>query len=122
MYTIFLKLLLKKNFFVLMKNILSISLLILISVFILSNCGMTCNHKNMEEYIAECDLAYVDGEMRRLYFDNIGFGGGKAPTGCYYLVDGWEKLVDLCNPDLERKYVDDDLCTNCETYKERWGG
>tara|TARA_B100000927_G_scaffold231814_1_gene191857 strand:+ start:1293 stop:1523 length:231 start_codon:yes stop_codon:yes gene_type:complete len=76
----------------------------------------------MEEYIAECDLAYVDGEMRRLYFDNIGFGGGKAPTGCYYLVDDWEKLVDLCNPDLERVYVDESLCTNCETYKERWGG
>ena len=105
-----------------MKNILSISLLFLISVFILSNCGKTCNHKNMEEYIAECDLAYVDGEMRRLYFDNIGFGNNVNNIGCYYLVDDWEKLVDLCNTDLERVYVDSNLCTNCLTFKERWGG
>ena len=104
-----------------MKNILSISLLFLISVFILSNCGTTCNHKNMEEYIAECDIAFADGQMRRLYYDNVGFAGPGA-MGCYYLVDGWEKLVDLCRPDLERAYVDDSLCTNCLTFKERWGG
>ena len=103
-----------------MKNILSIILLVLISAFILSNCSTPCNHKNMEEFIAECDLAYVDDKMRRLYYDNVAFSG--LIDGCYYLVDDWEKLVDLCNPDLERVYVDDSLCTNCETYKERWGG
>ncbi len=105
-----------------MKNILSISLFILISFFILSNCGTPCNHENMEEYISECAIAEVDGQMRRLYFDNVGFGGGATQEGCYYMVDDWENLVDLCNSGFERQYVDRNLCTSCQTFGEKFGG
>ena len=107
-----------------MKNILTIRLLFLSSVFfILSNCGIPCNHENMEEYISECAIAEADGQMRNLFYDGTGNGfSGTNESGCYYMVDDWEKLVDLCNPDFERVYVADSLCTSCKTYGEIFGG